>query len=271
MGLYDERMTNQPRGGAMRVHRTLVSAFMLLVVLLASSGASAAGWLLGVKGGFNSAKFVGDPITAFITQPGVDVSGRVDDWQEGFNAGVFARMGLSEYVGLQAELIFSQKGGEGTVTGTADVEYAPGLIRTGTINGVANIQMDYVEIPVFAVFSFPTDGSDKVNLTASAGLYVAHNTAAFLNIEGEGSVELEDGSFQRVNFDQRWGIGSNVNRWDFGGLIGAGVEWSLEKVTLLFDFRWEFGFLSVDGTDSNSSTRNNVIMLTFGVGFPVGQ
>jgi hypothetical protein len=245
-------------------------AFAVLAVTLVSSAASAEGWLFGVKGGFNSAKFVGDPITGFITQPGVDVSGRVDDWQEGFNAGVFARMGLSEYVGLQAELLFSQKGGEGTVFGTADIEYTPGLTRTGEINGVANIQMDYVEIPVFTVFSFPTDASDKVDITASAGLYVAHNTAAFLSVEGEGTVELEDGSFDEVSFDQRWGIGSNVNRWDFGGLLGMGLEWSLEKVTLLFDFRWEFGFLSVDGTDSNKSTRNNVIMLTFGVGLPVG-
>jgi hypothetical protein len=255
----------------MRLYRPLLFAFAVLAVTLASSVASAEGWLLGVKGGFNSAKFVGDPVTGFITQPGVDVSGRVDDWQEGFNAGVFARMGLSEYVGLQAELLFSQKGGEGTVFGTADVRYNDNLTRTGEINGVMSIQMDYVEVPVFAVFSFPTDASDKVDITASAGLYVAHNTAAWMYIEGEGTVELEDGSFQRTNFDQRWGIGSIVNRFDFGGLLGGGVEWSLEKVTLLFDFRWEFGFLSIDGTDNNKSTRNNVIMLTFGLGFPVGD
>ena len=256
----------------MRLHRPhLVLSAVLVTVIAASAASAESGVLVGAKGGFNTAKLVGDPVTLFVNRPGLDVSGRVDDWQEGFVVGGFVRWGLSEYVGLQIELLFSQKGGEGTVFGTADVEYAPGLTRTGEINGVMSVQMDYVEVPVFAVFSFPTDASDKVDLTASAGAYFAYNTAAWAYIEGEGQVELEDGSFQRVNFDQRWGMGSFVDRVDVGGLLGAGLEWSLEKTTLLFDFRWEFGFLSIDGTDKNSSVRNNVISLTFGVGLPVGR
>jgi hypothetical protein len=260
------------QGGSMLPHRTYLFALAVLPVLLASSVDSAeAAWMVGAKGGFNSAKFVGDPVTRFINRPGLQVSGRVDDWQEGFAAGVFARRQLSEYVGLQIELLFSQKGGEGAVIGTADVEYPGNVTRAAEINGTMNVQMDYVEVPVFAVFSFPTDASDKVDLTASAGAYVAYNTAAWAYIEGEGRVLLPSGSTQVVNFDQRWGMGSFVNRADVGGLLGAGLEWNLEKTTLLFDFRWEFGFLSIDGTDKNSSTRNNVISLTFGVGLPVGN
>jgi hypothetical protein len=246
-----------------------VSSYVTLCV--SPADATTSKWLVGVRGGFNDAKFIGDPVGAMINIPGLAVSGQVDGWQEGFVAGVFVRHNGSENVGLQVELNFSQKGGEGPVTGVADVHYPGDVIRTADINGVISVEMDYVELPVFAVFSFQTDASDKTTVTASVGGYVAYNTAAWAKVEGTASVLLPDGSTQVSNFDQKWGLGNIVNRWDAGGLLGLGLEVALERVDLLFDFRWTFGFLSIDDTDRNSSIRNNVISLTFGIGVPLGS
>jgi hypothetical protein len=92
----------------MRVFRPLCFAFAVSALVFASSVASAeSAWLLGAKGGFNDAKLIGDPVTIFINRPGVEVSGRVDGWQEGFVVGGFARRNFSEFVGLQFEVLFS--------------------------------------------------------------------------------------------------------------------------------------------------------------------
>jgi len=245
--------------------------FSYISLHVSEADAARSKWLVGVRGGFNDAKFVGDPVGVIINIPGLAVSGQVDGWQEGFVAGAFVRHNGSEHVGLQVEVNFSQKGGEGPVTGVADVHYPGNVIRTADINGVMNVEMDYVEVPIFAVFSFPADAGDKTTITASAGGYVAYNTAAWAKVEGTATVELPDGSTQTSNFDERWGLGNIVNRTDVGGLLGLGLEVALEKVDLLFDFRWTFGFLSIDGTDQNSSIRNNVISLTFGLGIPLGS
>ena len=255
----------------MRFVRSATFATVLLAVLWAPHAHGATSkWLLGAKGGFNSAKFVGDPVGLTINVSGLQLAGRIDGWREGFTAGAFARRQINEFTGIQIELNYSQKGGEGAVNGLADVEYPGNVIRTAEINGVTTIAMDYTEVPIFAVFSFPTDASEKATITASAGGYVAYNTAAWAYVEGEARVQIQPGTTQIDTFDQRWGLGSIVNRWDVGGLLGLGLEVALERVDLLFDFRWTFGFLSIDDTDQNQSIRNNVISLTFGLGFPLG-
>jgi hypothetical protein len=173
----------------------------MAVLFLTSTAIAQPVWELGAKGGFNDAKFIGDQAALFVNRPGLAVSGQVDDWNEGFVVGAFARRNFSEFVALQVEALYSQKGGEGPVFGTADVQYTGNVTRTADITGVMTISMDYVEIPVFALFSFAAEDNGKVTLTASTGGYVEYNTAAWVEIEGTGTVALPGGTSEVVNFE----------------------------------------------------------------------
>jgi hypothetical protein len=98
-----------------------------LAAAVASSVGTAYGttWEFGVKGGITNAKLTGDPVSAWLyeedSEGAAELSGAVDDYRLGFIGGAYARADFNGFFGIQAELLYKQKGGEGPVEGTAVV------------------------------------------------------------------------------------------------------------------------------------------------------
>jgi len=251
-----------------RVSVTLASA---LVVLLASTAVMAqpSTWEIGVKAGGTQSKLRGDEIYLFLSQPGLDLGGAVGDYTTGAMWGAYLRRNFSDVFALQVEGLYMEKGGAGTVYGTIDIDVPNSGTFPGDFTGEATVSLDYIEVPVLAVFTFPSDDAGKVLLTASGGVYFATKTKSEIRLQGDATVRLPDLSNRVYPVDETRQI-DTVRRYDIGGLIGIGVEVGLSKVRLLFDGRYEFGLVNIDETDERS-IWNNTFMLTFGLGFPLGR
>jgi hypothetical protein len=209
--------------------RLLVSACAIAALTFAPQ-AHAAGLTAGLKGGVNWAKIGGDGAPD-------NVSSRT-----GFSGGGFLRHNMNEQFGVQAEVLYVQKGFEGDIH-TVDGDIHPGKAR-----------LDYVDVPIELVGRFK--GTDKIALEVFAG------PSFNFNIKAE--AETEDG-FE--NDDGR------TKNFEFGAVVGGGIEYMLSSFSILADVRYSLGATSIaeDVAGQSVDVKNRGIAVMGGISFPLGS
>ena len=248
---------------------------MVVVALAAGLVAVAAGstpaqqkWYGGLKLGFNSSQFRGDAVAPLAYDPsgGYYITGSVADKLHGFIGGGFFRRDIDTWFALQLDLVYTQKGGEGPVNGILQIEQPSNVVYDGEVNGDLTLRMDYIELPLLAVFMFPKDEDDNIGFTVQVGPAFGYNTRAEAQLTGSAEVTLPDTSKRVQNYDERIPIQGDINRWAVSGIVGAALEFYLAKQTIILEGRYQFDVTSISG---DQSTYNHVFSLMIGFMAPI--
>ncbi|WP_130733575.1 porin family protein [Flavobacterium sp. J27] len=175
-----------------KIVATLALALMTSLAVNAQSKDSNAEF--GVKGGVNFSNMYTDD---------------VDDENvlTSFNAGVYAKLPLSDAIAIQPELLYSRKG--------AELVYNNALAE-----GTAKFKLNYIELPVLL----------KVNITNSfnihAGPYLAYLVDAQVTNETEsGTFDFED------NYNN-----DDFNKFDYGLSAGVGLDFEAIGIGLRYNY-----------------------------------
>ena len=168
-------------------------------------------------------------------------SNAVSNMNSGFNAGGFVRVPLTNSIAIEPELYVSTKG--------SSVIYNSLLL-----NGTANFNLTYMEMPVMAVF----------NMTRLVNLQIGPDVSYLINgqVKNLSNVSLFD-------FQQNLNV-TNFNRLDAGIVVGVGLD--VKSVTM--GMRYNLGLIKVGKTQSFLGTSytipdamNAVINFYLAIGF----
>ncbi len=167
---------------------------IILTAILAATTLSAKAQQIsvGVKGGLTMSNL-------YMEEDDIDD----ENARFGIHAGLYSQYMLSETFGIQPELLYTAKGTE--------------AIYDGFISQTVNFNLNYLELPIFAVFR-PLE-----ILEFHAGPYVGLLLNS--NIKYSGAIEGED-EISRDNFNTLdYGIGAGV-ALNFG-IVQAGIRYNL--------------------------------------------
>jgi hypothetical protein len=149
-----------------------------------------------------------------------NVTGLPEEWRDvksyraGFAAGIFLNVAIDDAFSLQPELLYLQKGFTGNLyDGFIDVDVTP--------------ELDYIELPLLAKFTF--SGGSKIRPCIFAGPSLAIATSSELRISA---------GWLATSID----ISSLTNDTDFGIVAGAGFSYDIGRGRLTFDARYQRGF-----------------------------
>lgn len=175
--------------------------------------------------------------------------------QEDSKITVKAGIGLSSVVGSDAnttKTTFSYKIGASYDLGISEnfsiipgIEYAAKGFKSDIIDG--NINMSYLQIPIFAAYKFPI--SDNMKLSIKAGPYIGYG------ISGSDIIWYNGGGTSNV-FDSDNGY----DRFDVGAIAGV----SLDFDKFMIGFEYSRGLKKLD---SDYSQFNQAYGLVFGYKF----
>lgn len=169
----------------------LLSALSLTVSHYAGAQARA-----GVKGGLNVSNLYIDDVN--------DENARY-----GFNVGVYGQILSTDAFALQPELLFTTKGAKG--------EY------TGLIDQTVKFNLNYLELPVLAVFKLGKDAEIHVGPYAS---YLLNANVKYSGDLSNGTDEIDKDQLKSFDFGLVGGLGLN-----FGALqVGARYNYGLVKL-----------------------------------------
>lgn len=155
-------------------------------------------------------------------------------------AGAFLKVSPVPFFAIQPEFLFKKKG--------AVNERALGIRDEYRIN--------YFEIPVLAKLRLPIAGIVYPNVFA--GPYYAFAT---------------DASYRVVQADTEIAVEReiDVNRSDYGGIVGAGVDVEFNILMLSLDARYGFGGEEIEDSDAPFDLRNRDWNVMAGVGIILGK
>ncbi|MGD8413131.1 MAG: porin family protein [Candidatus Latescibacterota bacterium] len=247
---------------------SVILAAVIALLVAAGSASAQHKWYGGLKFGFNSSQFRGDPPAPWVYEPsgGYYVSGTVADKMAGFIGGGFVRREMGRWLGLELQLLYSMKGGEGPVNGTLKIQEPSNVEYDGTINGQLKIHMDYIDMPLLAVFRFPKDEHDKIGFTAQLGPCIGYSVRTDARLQGSAEVPLPDTSTRVQNFDEEIPIQGDINKWAVSGVLGAALEFYHHKQTIILEGRYQFDVTSVS---ADQDTYNHVFSLMISFMAPI--
>jgi hypothetical protein len=181
----------------------------------------------GIKGGLNLTSLYVDNVSS-------------EHMKAGFNAGVFAKLPVTEGFSIQPELLYSVKGAKDTYD-----NFLQG-------SGQYRFNLGYVELPVLAVVNLGK------NFNIHAGGYAAYLVSA--NVKDVNS----DGSIQGAT---DLGV-DNFRRWDFG--LAGGVGFDIQNFTL--GARYNYGLTNIGKSgnlsgDLTKSSKNAGLSVYVGFAF----
>ena len=159
------------------------------------------------------------------------------DRNNGFIGGAFYGIDFTDDFGVRVDGLFVQKGAQGRV-----------VLPEDSVATDATLTLDYLEFPVLFMVGFPTGDSWAVNLFA--GPTFGFNLTAKGEVEGQGTTDLD------------------VHAFEFGATFGGGVEYILESMSFIGDFRYALGATSI--SDSFDG-KNSGVGIMVGVKFPLGE
>jgi hypothetical protein len=199
----------------------------LLVVLLcvALTPAPAQKITGGFKGGMNLARMHGDEV--------LDA-----EIKFGFCGGGFASFALGQFLVIQPELLYSQKGARW------EEEI---LDETWTMT----YKLNYVELPLLLKMTMPVQGKVKPNLFLGPYFGIMITDPRF---------ELEfDGTTGETDLE-------GVKDTDAGVVFGGGIDFGLPRGKIVFDIRYSLGLITVDD-EGGADVKNNVFSFLLGYSF----
>jgi hypothetical protein len=153
-----------------------------------------------------------------------------------FMGGGFVAFPINARLGVRAEVLYVQKGAEGDfVTDDNDIH-------------TALYKLDYVDIPVLFTGNFPA-GSSQFAFNVFAGPSFNFNLGAKAAVDEHGTLDLPD-----------------VRSFEFGAVVGAGVAYELDKLSLIGDVRYS---MSVTSASDSDDVKNRGIGVMGGISFPI--
>lgn len=228
----------------------------LALSLCAWTGASAEPTFeLGLKAGVGVAKLHGgdtEGLEVFSDEDlGITVESDITDLKLGFVGGGYVMLHVTDQFGARVEALYFQKGGKGEFSGEITTPV------TASYDGEATFTLDYFEVPLLGVVTFPAGPSGKVELFAgpSVGFNANAKAKVEVNVDGESSEEEEDIE--------------DIKSIDFSGVVGAGFVLSLAKVNLFAEARYMHGFTKVDDSDAKADIKTSAFGFMVGIGFPL--
>jgi hypothetical protein len=209
---------------------------LAVYILLFFSIAAHAQILFGIKGGLN------------LSTVSVDTRNIANSRSEllpGLNIGVVADFGITHYLSVKTELLFSQKGYMERRYRSASMLSQGNTLYSDTWSSTNN----YLELPVLASYFYE---GKKFKIFLNAGVYGAYwfggtNFASFYtNDLGGTTLGRKDASSTRV-FDNEYGSNKKIDtRFDVGILSGAGFGIKLKKGWLNFEGRYSQGLIDLN-------------------------
>lgn len=200
---------------------------------------------IGIRGGYNLAKLDGLEADAGAGVPIKDL--------QGYMGGLVLNLGLSKALSIQPEVLYSQQG-----------------VQVGEGDTYVKGKIDIVNVPLFIKVAL---GSPKIKFFVNAGPYIGYKISQSSEISLGGSVTKEKEEF-RKDYDAS---GEKDNRFDFGAIGGAGLQFSLGGPLLVLEGRYQYGMadpiLYKDGKPSTVGKtygHHRVMTGTIGLLFPLG-
>ena len=191
------------------------------------------------------------------------ISTSLADMKTGFLGGGYATLHVNERFGVRLEALYTMKGGKGDDSGSVDVyDSASNYVGTLDISGTNTLSLDYFEIPLLAVVSFPAGASSTFELFAGPG--VAFRSSAKAKSEVTASF-MGDSQTQSQSSD----VSDSFKGTDFVGVLGAGMSFHVGAQALFLEARWTPGFTEIDDTGSGQDWKNNGFAISAGLGFPL--
>ena len=156
----------------------------------------------------------------------------------GFNAGIFAKLPITQLFAIQPELLYSTKG--------AKLTY-----NNSFANGTAKFKLNYIELPVLLVVNLTK------NFNIHAGPYAAFLLSAKVqdvdkNGNINGATELNKDNFESVDYGIFGGVAFDVDNVTIGGRYTYGLR--------------EIGKSGLSGNLTKNS-KNSAISFYIGFGF----
>ncbi|MBT8461596.1 MAG: PorT family protein [Gemmatimonadetes bacterium] len=206
--------------------RGLKPALIALCAVL-SAGEAPAQVTLGLKAGVN----VADLSVRSDDGSSVDVDPRTT-----FGGGAYLQAGLGAVFALQAEALYTQRGGRSSDDGL-------------------NLELGYVDVPMLFVARVPA-GEAAIQPVLYAGPVVSFETACRLRSDEGATVDCDSG-----------GDGLTTKSPDLGASVGGGLEVFMGGYTLQLDVRYTHGFVDIDDSaDSDGRVRNRTWSFYLGLG-----
>ncbi len=206
-----------------------VGVAVLFAASLAVPQASAQNIKLGVKGGVNIATIGGSDADSLG-----DTKSKV-----GLVAGAFAEFMVGDIIGIQPEVLYSQKG-----------------VKSDDLGVDAKIKLDYIEVPVLVKVNVPVEGS-KVRPSFFVGPAIAFKASCKLQGSSGGtsaSIDCED-------------AGANIKSTDFGATAGGGIAFDVGGAEVGVEVRYTLGFTKIDDDPDPFDIKNRVFSIMGTVGF----
>lgn len=124
-----------------------------------------------------------------------------------FNAGIYAKLPISDALAIQPELLYSRKGAE--------------LVYDNVFaEGTAKFKLNYIELPVLL----------KVNLTDNFNIHVGPYFAYL--IDAQVTNETDDGTFDfEDNYDN-----DDFNKFDYGLSAGVGLDFESMGIGVRYNY-----------------------------------
>jgi len=199
--------------------------------------------------GFSPASTLEDLPFSFGPKMGLNISdfrgidmpseGELLDWKAGFCGGAFLAYPINDWFTVQPELLYSMKG-----------------MKVGFLVWSAGISLDYIEIPLLAMLTIPTESRFTPNIFVGPAFGFNVRAEVFVGEIGDTDVfDLEDAvKFYEIGFV--FGIGANIE-------VGPGE--------IMTDIRYIMGLTDVFDIDASEDSfvdaKNDVIAIMLGYGF----
>lgn len=151
---------------------------------------------------------------------GLDLSNlnidKVDDenMRVGYHFGAYLNLPITDAFAIQPEVLYATKGAK------ADYKYDLGIL--GNIEGNAQLHLDYIDIPILAVFRLGD------NFEINAGPYFGFLANSKYKFEGtfEGNDDIDSDKFKKLDYGLVGGIAVNLEALQ----IGARYNYGLQKI-----------------------------------------
>lgn len=184
----------------------------------------------GMKLGMNISDFRGDD--------GIEGGAELIDWKAGFCGGVFMSYAVNDWFTVEPELLYSMKG-----------------MKLGLWGFTATWSLDYIEVPVLALFRLPF--WNKVKPFAYAGPAIGFNVRSNVSAayeDEEESVDLEE----------------FTNTTDFSLVFGAGIYIPIAGREIILDVRYVPGFMNIYTDEVEEATEMSIEQFNDTISFLLG-
>lgn len=181
---------------------------------------------IGVKGGINLSNLYVDDV-------------KDENMKVGLNIGAYAKIPITRGFSIQPELLYSSKGSKVTYDNVFG-------------NGEYRFNLNYVEVPVLAVFNVAR------NFNIHAGGYAAYLASANIKrIDDEGDIDkiadLNEDNFRRFDYGLVGGVGFDIHNFTLGARYNYGLN--------------EVGKSGNPSSEVLKDAKNSAINLYVGFGF----